>query len=390
MKIKEIELKNIGCIRHLHLDFNENMNILCGPNGVGKTTIIESVASMFIYGHPTVKRNVAGDIGSLYAKIEVDGHIKDKTIEIKKFNPLESENTSSFSDLTSKIISIKINRNFGYSKLAAIPSDQSREQPTLWNETISGVTFDGVKGWFVNRYLYSAREGTLSEEQISNYHLAERCFSIINSQYRFSRVMGATNDIMVNTPHGEIYFEYLSSGFKSIIYLLFSTIKEIEFRFKEQSLKAEDFDGIILIDEIEIHLHPEWQERIIHILKKTFPCAQFILTTHSPHVIQTAEPNQVMALQLDENNNVSLRTDLQTSKYGFKGWTVEEILYDVMGMHTMRSEMYHNLIEKFGKAIDNENEEEAKSIYVELEQLLHPRNSQRKLLSFQLAKISKA
>ena len=390
MKIKEIELKNIGCIRHLHLYFNENMNILCGPNSVGKTTIIESVASMFIYGHPTVKRNVASDIGSLYVKIEVDGQTKEKTIEIKKFNPIDSENTSSFSDLTTKIISIKVSRNFEYSKLAAIPSDQSRGKSELWNETISGVTFDGVKGWFVNRYLYSAREGTLTEEQISNYHLAERCFSIINSQYNFSRVMGATNDIMVNTPQGEIYFEYLSSGFKSIIYLLFSTIKEIEFRFKEQNLKAEDFDGIILIDEIEIHLHPEWQERIIYILRETFPCAQFILTTHSPHVIQTAEPNQVMALQLDENNNVSLRTDLQTSKYGFKGWTVEEILYDVMGMHTMRSEMYHDLIEKFGKAIDNENEEEAKSIYAELEQLLHPRNSQRKLLSFQLAKISKA
>lgn len=390
MKIKEIEIKNIGCIRHLHLDFNENMNILCGPNGVGKTTIIESVASMFIYGHPTVKRNVASDIGYLHAKIEADGETKENTIEIKKFNPIESENTRSFSNLTSKIISIKVSRNFGYSQLTAIPSDQSREIAELWRETTSGVKFDGVKGWFVNRYLYSAREGTLTEEQISNYHLAERCFSIINSQYRFSRVMGATNDIMVNTPHGEIYFEYLSSGFKSIIYLLFSTIKELEFRFKEQNLKAEDFDGIILIDEIEIHLHPEWQERIIHILKKTFPCAQFILTTHSPHVIQTAEPNQVMALQLDENNNVSLRTDLQTSKYGFKGWTVEEILYDVMGMHTMRSEMYHNLIEKFGKAIDDENEEEAKSIYAELEQLLHPRNSQRKLLSFQLAKISKA
>ena len=390
MKIKEIELKNIGCIRQLHLYFNENMNILCGPNSVGKTTIIESVASMFIYGHPTVKRNVASDMGSLYAKIEVEGKTKEKTIEIKKFNPIDSENTSSFSDLSSKLISIKVSRNFEYSKLPAIPSDQSRGKAELWEETISGVTFDGVKGWFVNRYLYSAREGTLTEEQISNYHLAERCFSIINSQYNFSRVMGATNDIMVNTPQGEIYFEYLSSGFKSIIYLLFSTIKEIEFRFKEQSLKAEDFDGIILIDEIEIHLHPEWQERIIYILRETFPCAQFILTTHSPHVIQTAEPNQVMALQLDENNNVRLRTDLQTSKYGFNGWTVEEILYDVMGMRTMRSEMYHDLIGRFGKAIDNENEEEAKSIYAELEQLLHQRNSQRKLLSFQLAKISNA
>lgn len=390
MKIKEIELKDIGCIHHLHLGFNENMNILCGPNGVGKTTIIESVASMFIYGHPIVKRNVSSDVGSLYAKVEADGHIIEKTIEIKNFNPNEAENTFSFSNLASKIISIKVSRNFGYSKLTAIPSDEPRREAELWKEAISGVTFDGVKGWFVNRYLYSAHEGTLSEEQVSNYHLAEKCFSIINSQYSFSKVMGATNDIMVNTPQGEIYFEYLSSGFKSIIYLLFSTIKEIEFRFNEQKLKAEDFDGIILIDEIEIHLHPEWQERIIHILRKTFPNAQFILTTHSPHIIQTAEPNQIMALQLDENSNVVLRTNLQTSKYGFKGWTIEEILYDVMGMHTMRSEMYHDLIKKFGKAIDDENEEEAKSIYTELNHLLHPRNSQRKLLNFQLAKISKA
>ena len=129
--------------------------------------------------------------------------------------------------------------------------------------------------------------------------------------------MGATNDIMVNTPQGEIYFEYLSSGFKSIIYLLFSTIKEIEFRFKEQNVLAKEFDGIILIDEVEIHLHPEWQEKIISILKDAFPCAQFIVTTHSPHVIQTAEPNQVIALQLQDDNDISIRTDLKTSKYGF-------------------------------------------------------------------------
>lgn len=390
MKIKEIEIKNIGCIHHLHLEFNENMNILCGPNGIGKTTIIESVASMFINGQPSIKRNVASDIGSLYAKVEVDGQMKEKTVEVKKFNPVDLENAVSFSDLASKIISIKVNRNFGYTKLTAIPSDQSRNKSKLWDEAISGVTFDGVKGWFVNRYLYSAHEGTLSEEQISNYHLAEKCFSIINNQYSFSKVMGATNDIMVNTPQGEIYFEYLSSGFKSIIYLLFSAIKEIEFRFKEHNLKAENFDGIILIDEIEIHLHPEWQEKITNILRTTFPSAQFILTTHSPHVIQTAEPNQVMALQLDEHNNVLLRKELQTSKYGFKGWTIEEILYDVMGMHTMRSEMYHELIKNFGKAIDDENEEEAKSIYAELNQLLHPHNPQRKLLCFQLAQISEA
>ena len=94
-----------------------------------------------------------------------------------------------------------------------------------------------------------------------------------------------------------------------------------------------------------------------------------------------------MALQLDENNNVILRTDLQISEYGFKGWTVEEILYDVMGMKTLRTEMYHKLMTDFGIAIDEENNEKAKFIYTQLDKLLHPQNPHRKLLSFQLAKI---
>lgn len=390
MKIKEIDIHGVGCINSLHLAFNDSMNILCGPNSIGKTTIIESVASMFMYGQPTVKRNVLCDKGSIKAKIESEGSVLNSSIEVKSFTPFDADTTSSFMNLASKIISIKVGRNFAHSKLEAIPSDRPREMHEMWSEARNGVTFDGVKGWFVNRYLYSAHEGTLSEQQVSNYRLAERCFSIINKEYSFSRVMGATNDIMVNTPQGEIYFEYLSSGFKSIIYLLFSTIKEIEFRFKEHNVFAENFDGIILIDEVEIHLHPSWQEQIISILKNTFPSAQFIVTTHSPHVIQTAEPNQVMALQLDEEGKIALRTDLPISKYGFKGWSVEEILYDVMGMKTLRTEMYRKLIDEFGTAIDEENIETARSIYNELDKLLHPTNHQRKLLSFQLAKISEA
>ena len=56
MKIKEINIGGIGCIHNLHLEFNDKMNIICGPNGIGKTTIIESVASMFMFGKTTIKR----------------------------------------------------------------------------------------------------------------------------------------------------------------------------------------------------------------------------------------------------------------------------------------------------------------------------------------------
>lgn len=387
MKIKEINISGIGCIHNLHLEFNDKMNIICGPNGIGKTTIIESVASMFMFGKPTIKRNVTDTKGSIHARVDVNGSIIEKAIEIKSFIPNESDSAYSFSDCASKIISIKVGRNFEYSRLNAIPGDKDRDNPELWNEVREGVKFDEVKGWFVNRYLYSAREGTLSQQQISNYHLAEKCFSIINNKYSFSRVMGATNDIMVNTPQGEIYFEYLSSGFKSIIYLLFSTIKEIEFRFKEQNVLAEEFDGIILIDEVEIHLHPEWQEKIISILKDTFPCAQFIVTTHSPHVIQTAEPNQVIALQLQDDNNISIRTDLKTSKYGFKGWTIEEILYDVMGMNNTNTDFFQNLWIRFTKAVESEDTIEAHKIGNQLLQILHPSNILKKVVELHLTSL---
>lgn len=75
MKIKEIDIKGVGCIRELHLDFNDHMNILCGPNSIGKTTVIESVATMFNNGEPTVKRNVSCDRGGIHAVIEVDGQL---------------------------------------------------------------------------------------------------------------------------------------------------------------------------------------------------------------------------------------------------------------------------------------------------------------------------
>lgn len=390
MKIREIDIKGVGGIQNLHLNFNDSMNILCGPNSVGKTTVLESIATMFIFSKPIVKRNVLCEYGEISSVLVVDKEEKKGKVEIKDFSPLGEKSVYALYDYGSKFLSLKVNRTFSYSSLFSIPSDPKRDNQMIWQEALNGIDYDGFKGWFVNRYLYSAREGTLSEQQLANYHLAEKCFSFVNSAYSFSRVMGSSNDIMVNTPQGEIYYEYLSAGFKSILSILFSIIKEIEFRFKEHQMTAEEFDGIILIDEVEVHLHPEWQEKILLVLRKTFPNAQFIVTTHSPHVIQTANPNEIIALSMDENNNVAVREDIYTSKYGFKGWTIEEILYDVMGMKTLRTALYQQMIEDFGKAIDEENIEKANTIYSELDQLLHPASPQRKLLQFQLAKIGES
>ena len=55
-------------------------------------------------------------------------------------------------------------------------------------------------------------------------------------------------------------------------------------------------EAIVLIDEVELHLHPSWQQRILNDLRRTFPNAQFIVSTHSPQVITTVKPEHVVEL----------------------------------------------------------------------------------------------
>lgn len=87
MKIKEIDITGIGDIRNLHIKFNDSMNILCGPNGIGKTTILESVASMFTYGSLILKRNVSADRGQVSAKVEINGQLVESHIVVSSFMP---------------------------------------------------------------------------------------------------------------------------------------------------------------------------------------------------------------------------------------------------------------------------------------------------------------
>ena len=145
---------------------------------------------------------------------------------------------------------------------------------------------------------------------------------------------------------------------------------------------ADEFQGVILVDELELHLHPEWQAKIAQVLTQAFPNAQFIVTTHSPHVIQAAQPEEVLALESTAGK--IFKRELPDTKYGFQGWSIEEVLKDVMGMSDTRTSVYHEALSDFEKAVDLEDFDNALVAFNKLDALLHPENHLRKLLAFQL------
>lgn len=387
MKINKIEIVSVGGIDQLSLNFDGKMNIISGPNGIGKTTILESVAQALSgYENYHLKRKAGSEGGTITTFIDAgNNEIEERCHKVVEFSPIKHGNTNAIEHYIKYVISLKVNRTFNYKELHSVSRDVKRESYTTSTINKNGVNLDEVKGWFVNRYLYSAHPNALSVERLHNLEMAKGFFSLLNGDYKFSRVDAANNDIMINTPAGEIYYEYLSSGFKSCLSILFGIAKEIEFRFTDSGIKLDDYSGIILIDELELHLHPEWQTKISLILLNAFPNAQFITTTHSPHIIQAAMPNQVVALHCVDGG--IKRKLLPSTDYGYQGWTVEEVLTDVMGLADTRTEIYKKSIRGFQSAIAEDDFDAGLLAFSELDKLLHPENNLRKLLSFQLGAI---
>ncbi|HET9569787.1 MAG TPA: AAA family ATPase [Bacteroidales bacterium] len=387
LRINHARITGIGPIKNLDLTFDNRFNIICGQNGIGKTTILDCLAQSFGMNNTTVKRTAGIEKGNWTIDIALNGVTQTKSFDITAFHPNEQHNQMyGFYQNSNDIIVFKTHRDIPYQHLASVNTDPQKDIHQFAMETMQGSLPNDLKNWFVNRHLWSAHIDHLDPSQVMNINLAKECFNILNPLISFSKVNPNSNDILLQTQNGEIYFEYLSSGYKSCMAVLIGLIKEVEFRYKNPSKYIKDFDGIVFIDELDLHLHPEWQAKIYEALKIILPNAQIFTSTHSPHIIQVADPKEIIPLTLDDANEVKLN-NLINKEFGCQGWTVEEILTDVMGMRETRTSNYLSAIQNFNIAIDNEDFESANYHFQLIDAMLHPENSLKKILKIQLTGI---
>lgn len=385
-KITSLKLSNVNGISDLEISLNQSLNLICGPNGIGKTTILESIAQSFCtLSALKLKKKAGTTSGNIQVSYNDGTSNKSSSYKIISFFPHENDSGAhgQFQN-ASHILLIKSDRYFSHQPLNSIEKDPSNHNDYFHGRLSQGIIHNDIKKWFINRYLFSMHKDSLSQTQLMNLELAKECFGILEPNVSFSKVDATSFDIYINSPSGEIPYEYLSSGFKSTIIILLGLIKEIEYRFKKPQIYAANFDSVFLIDEIDLHLHPEWQAKLILSLKKVFPKAQIIATTHSPHALQVCKPEEIIALGLDQNGNITQR-DLPSQEYGFQGWNVEEILTDVMGMSKVRSPLYLETLSKFESSLSNENKNDVITYGEELTRMLHPESELRKLIALQIA-----
>lgn len=115
--------------------------------------------------------------------------------------------------------------------------------------------------------------------------------------------------------------------------------------------------GVVTIDELDLHLHPKWQRRIIHDLKRIFPALQFIVTSHSPQLIGEAKPNELRLLENGKAYPVPRSFGMDSNR----------ALEEVMGASS-RNEDVKKLLSRMDSLIEHEDLNQAKQVLEEVKQ----------------------
>jgi predicted ATP-dependent endonuclease of OLD family len=116
----------------------------------------------------------------------------------------------------------------------------------------------------------------------------------------------------------------MSDGYRTIFALAIDLLRWLEYLRSDPDVPLNEVKGVVLIDEVDIHLHPKWQREIGFMLTKAFPNIQFIVTTHSPFVAMAAGVGALTVLQKEDNAVTAIQTIPSPSD-----WDAERVLTDI-------------------------------------------------------------
>lgn len=342
MKLKKITLENFRKYESIEIEFpNSNHVVLIGNNSSGKSTILDAIGLCFAH--------VVGQLFSRDEKYAVESMIQVDDIRIGSKNA-SCELEFDWPTIPMSIqISRKIEQNGTSFNLEpknllkrikeSIQDDNNYQLPvfTYYRANRTNINYylgEGLKPtydqrlWSYSRSFSNSRSSfidfeswycavhiELEKDPDYKHNLKYVDKAILTFLTSFHKELASEIRVEMSNPtakyHSDKYrieifknnkwikLRNLSSGEKSIIYQVGDIARRLSIA-NNYSINTLEGIGIILIDEIDLHLHPKWQREIIGSLDHTFPNLQFIFSTHSPQVLSTLKDEDIIILT---NNN---------------------------------------------------------------------------------------
>lgn len=375
MNIKWMKLKNFHGFEEIEITLNDKFTVFIGENATGKTAVLDGLAIAiggFLLGIDGVKsRNILdnrenrevrfkqiehGKVITLERQypvvIEAKGNINKQEIQWERSLNHEGGATTRINAQSivkqakmmqkrvasgDKII-LPVFAYHGTSRLWARIKDTDKDGLLETGSRLLGYKnclnpMSNEKlfmKWFKKMTLIEMQEeikiGQLTavkkamQECIKGLIVKDKVIGDVKVFYNIN-----SDELQITLEDGtRLPYGLLSDGYRNIL----GMVGDIAFRMATLNPFLEDevikeTPGIVLIDEVDLHLHPEWQRKVVGDFKRVFPKVQFIATTHSPFIIQSLEEGELR--NLDEVNNINKSVD-------YSKMSIEDITEDVMGV----------------------------------------------------------
>ena len=411
MKLTSIHLQNYRAHRDLRVEFSTNFNVVAGINGSGKTSLLKGISeglAGLLMGVPNLIPHVFKEVDYAYVSaVHTEGRYR--------FEPLfpvmvKAEGRAVENDftITVKKASDVAQLSFeGRSPLRDLIQGKGNSQPTQGHIVLPVVAFyranrrwlaersqvmqaamekpsrhDGYQQWWdaainvsalqhwvigkcLERYQRSSETGKrfheIDDDELAlvNTALTAAIEGIGDLRYDMQQ-----KSLLVSWQQAEgdeqktISFDHLSDGQRAVICLVADIARRICLLNPQLGKDViRKTPGVVLIDELDVHLHPRWQRRIVNGLKAAFPAVQFIATSHSPQVLGELQPEEIILLREGGTSQPQVSYGLDSS----------QVLEEIMGASSRNLKVEKKLKQLFVE-IENNRLTEAKRLLDELKE----------------------
>ncbi|MDP1547953.1 MAG: AAA family ATPase [Anaerolineales bacterium] len=398
MKVTRLKLANVRAIKAAELRFEPGFNLVIGVNGVGKTTVLRTLAICLSEIVRGTNREVTRTSSTERFDIE-DVRVGGKALTVECGVEIKGED---FTYVVHKPRRAGIVRK----KSSGMPREQLVHRPELYDflgesprlardrdpggrpfallfgvgrasqnkdnkEPTRGSTYGGIRsavsGALTNRSLRSVefmewmrvQQRLRKESQSSRRALVaiEKAVRRFLPGYTSLRVVrrGPKPELCINHGRATLAVRQLSDGERGILALVFDLTRRLTLANPTMADPAAMAEAIVLIDEIDLHLHPGWQRQVVRNLIAAFPRCQFIATTHSPQIVGEVAHNQI---QIMTNEMVYAPT------HSF-GVDSSRVLEEIMGAEP-RAREAKQLLSQLSRRIEQQHFDEARKLLVRL------------------------
>ncbi len=388
MHIQTLNLTNYRGAKYLPLQLDEKLNVFAGVNGAGKSTVLDGAATMLSWAVSRIRNpGTSGrpisedDITNLQSSASIELVCADGSQSIQwrlskslkgRGSPAQPSRLTELNDyaktLQAKIaaseetVNIPIFIHYPVNRAVLDIPLRIRGNKTFDllsaydNALTSGANFRAFFAWFREREdlenenrLNNSTESDLPDPQLE---AVRNALHQLLPEFQNLTVRRHPLRMEIEKDGELLKVNQLSDGEKCLIAMVSDMARRLAIANPQGNPLLGK--GIILIDEIDLHLHPKWQQMIVPQLLQVFSNCQFIFSTHSPHVLTHIKPENIFLLKQTEGQ---ITVDQPSESYGKN---VVRILEDLMELDTTRPSKVNSKLHEIYEMLEQNRLEEAK------------------------------